>query len=347
MSTGRANGVALPGQQFNPNSVIVIPFTEQVVNGRDNLAIFLDAPNTEIVPIDENAWKVTVFDLTEIDAAFDAQVYSFPFYINLSALDLPNELVSLAVDVNFANGVGANSHPETQQGFYFFGSGSGSVSPRSSSQGSASILLDVQPVIKYHNQGKVLATRWTFYMAENFTTAQLLTRLGVLTGATVLTLPVFHPVSATLTLKGVRGSVAAEASSQVSVSDSPNNYSGAYEFGGGTSEDLDVSSKTVVLPPTIHPLITLATTSHGEIIVAAANANTLEVITTNIDVLPITNVKITALHLTASITPTTVAATVPTAIPTTGLYVVDLTTRPFEFNRVEVIADVVDFALLA
>lgn len=346
MSTARANGKVLPGQQFNPNSVIVIPFTEQVINSEEDLAPFLGADNTEIVPIDGNAWKVTVFDLTEIDEAFDAVVFSFPIFIQLSALDLPNELVSVEIDVNLANGVGGNSHPGTNQFFYFHGSGSGSLSPRSSAQGSASILLDAQPVIKYRNQGKVAGTRYTFYMAENFTTAQLLTRLTALAAATVLMIPVFHPVSHTLTLKGVRASVAAEASSQVAASDSPNNYSGSYEFGKGSSQDVDVSSKTVVIPPTIHPSITLATTSHAEAIVAVAVADTVEVITTNLDILPITNVSTAGLTITATVTPTTLAATTPTAVPTSGLYCVDLDIRPFEFNRVQVSADVIDFSLL-
>lgn len=337
-------GLVLQGQQFNPSDFFVRPFSQQEVTGLDNIAALIGQQYTEIIPTDGNAAKVTIFDIASINAQLDAVAIAYQV---MTDIQLPDVLTAVTITTNAAAGVGAVSYPDTQQQFYFHGSGSGSVHPTGSAHGSASIMYDAQPIVKRRRATKYPAVRWFFYMPETATRANILTRLTALAGATVLDLPVFHEEEVVLTLKGASLSISAEASSTVSVSDSPNNYSGSYEYGGGSSKDVSISQKTVVIPPTLHGAITLSPTSSTQAVTVAAEASTLAVVTTNITVTPISNAQAVTASATATVSPTSISATTPANIPTSGLYLVNLDSRSADFDRTMVFAEIVDFSIFA
>lgn len=346
-----SDGILFHGQQFNPDDPVVKPYTKQMMDKVEADALIGQA-NTEITPVQESSSEVMVYDLTAIQALLDATVVTYPSFVSLDG-KLPNELVSVAVTSNNTIGTGSDSHPITQQDAVVEGSFNITISPRASASASAAVLLDVQPVIKQTFAPIVPAKQYYFFLAENQSMAQLLTKLTALAGATVNAFPAFRPVSHVLTLKGQSVSVSVKADTTVNLAEnsaSTTNPSSSItlEWGNGFNEEVGISNKTVVIPPTIHPLITLSPFSDTAVATATADASTIEILGTGIDAGEIDNViGPRTKTATASITPASLAATSITAIPTSGLYLVDLNIQPYQFDRVKVFAEVVDFAYFA
>lgn len=347
----QSDGDLLHGQQFNPDDVVVKPYTQRMM-GSDAADAIVAAKqaNTEVNPIDANASEVKVFDLTAIQALLDVEVLSYPSFVNLN---LPNELVSVALTSNSNTGTGSSDHPISQQDAGVAGNGSITISPRGSAQASASIMFSAQPVIKQIWAERILGTRYYFFMTENHTSAQLLTRLTTLAGATVLAYPQFKTSSHVITLKGQSVSVSVEADTTASASESSSasqtNTAFSYAYGTGYNEEVGLNTQTVQIPPTIHPLITFSVPSPATAIASvSAEASTVEILGTGVDVAEIINtIGPRTKTATASVSPASLAATSITAVPVTGLYLVDLDIQPFQFDRVRVFAEVVDFTRFA
>jgi hypothetical protein len=310
------------------------------------------------------------------DDALEAYKLSFPSTVDI---DLPDELVSVAVEWNSAGSNGTWATDAKGRSAYV---GDAEVSLGLSESANAecggSVQPEVIPVIRKRNGRDIPATSWFFYIKSSSLTlsaADLLTKLAELEGETVTQWPVFQPVSHTIVLKGQRGAGRAQVSAAGSVSTS---IGGGQErnnkevsSGKGTSYDYSTSVGTVVLPPTIHGLINLTNTTPPSSTYTAncevgwVSSYTAATVATYSIALPVpaetgpgdldpannaegTVSEEATVVLTGAVTPTSLAATTPAAIPVTGKYLVGSPRiEPYEHEWFRCQAFVVDASILA
>lgn len=353
-----SDGAILHGQQFDPRGVgIKRRFVEQVLDydGPDAARVSGAEGNaaTELDPIDRAAVRQRVWDVAAITAEYLAANLSFPGKTVVSSL--PNVLQSYTVTYNKSSGAGADNHPISQQGHVITGGGSGSLSPRSRAQGSAAIIADVTWNIKTLQGVQVDCTHYYFYLASPITLAQVLTKLAVLAGVAVTNLPVFKPQTHQVKVYGGQVSLQASADTTVGLGWSENSSgtvtstSKRFEYGDGYSQEVGLTTRILTIPPTIHGTLTVTgATTDTETVTATVVADTMAVSGPTVSIPAILNspTPITA-TVTAGVTPTSLSATSPAAVPTSGLYLVDHDATPAEFGLLLVHAVVVDFAQYA
>lgn len=333
-----SKGKLRAGQQYDPQDDLVIPYTERIHNatGGETECDAQGQARTEINPQDAQSWLVRTFDIpTE---ALDAYELVTPGTTNL---DLPDVLLSVAVTYNTANGNGV--HAQEGDGISISSSPSLNLSLASKAQGSASIMPDIQPIIKQYWARNVPCERVLMYLPIGFDMTDVTARLGATFGGSVNPWPRFQPAGVTFTLKGETVSVSADADVQQYAALRVGEVSVTYTWGEGegTSKEVSTTTKTVRIPPTIHAEITLTSTTSSA--TAEANAGAAWSAGTN---WPARSAEAyVSMNASGSVTPTTLSATSPvSAIPTSGLYLHRLDAEPYKWGYVRVRAEVVDFA---
>lgn len=290
---------------------------------------------------------------SSLDSALEAYKLSFPSSVDM---DIPDELTAVNVvwSVAGSNGSFASDargrctyvgDPEVSLG----------LSESANSECGGSIQADIVPTIRTRRGRDVPSTAWFFYIKSSATTltaADVLSKLGTLTGSTVLQWPLFQPERHTFILKGSRASGRAQVSASGSVStqygsdgDQQRNNK-EVSSAKGSSHDYSTIVTTVVLPETIHGKIDLTNPTPGVTtsFTATCSAGWNSVFTSatvagHSIALPIpsnsdagdldptsggsgTVSQTTTINLTYGVTPTSLAATTPSEIPTSGLYMV-------------------------
>lgn len=336
------NGAVLPGQQYNDEFDFILPFTEQGKRNSD-IASDLGDPRKEIQPLDAVSSLVRVWDLSGIAAELAGKTNSFPTYVSF---DLPDTLVSLVASMNSNNGVG--EHNETGNGFSAGDSASLSLHLHSRAQGSGAVIPLLLATIKQTSGWgrNVPAMVYRFFEPDNVTHAEVLARLTAMAGATVNAWPKFRPEPHTFHLLGQQASVAANADVQQHRSFSENNVTATWGQGLGSSREFGINVRHDHLPPTIHPLIAVTGLLALNLIVQATSQATI-VAAEN---WPGRNAgpKVAQSNISGLVTPSSVAATSGvTAIPTTGLYLLEPNATPFRYGHVFFSAVVVDFSYFA
>lgn len=326
------------GQLFDQEDNLVIPYSEQIVNTDNPQAQECEQQGdtaTEITPEDAQSYRVRVFDLpTE---ALDAYSLSVPATTDL---DLPDELLSIATTFN--NAFGAGSHDQDGDGVSISSSPSLNLALNSKANASASVMPDIQPVIRQKWARNVPCMHYFFYINGDYDMADVLTRLGTITGSTVNAWPKFQPRIAVFTLKGETFNISVDADVQQYASLRAGEVSVTYTWGEGegVSREVSTTTKTVVIPPTIHGAITL--TPNTDSAAGAASASSGWSAATNWPARSAASSATATAN--ASITPTSLAATSPAAIPTSGLYLHRLRSESYKWGYNRVFAEVVDFA---
>lgn len=252
--------------------------------------------------------------------------------------DLPDVLQSIAVvwDEDSSDG----DYTETGDGASGGESAALSLSINGSGQGSASVIPAIAPVIKSYFGRRVPAIQYLFFLPFPVTIAQVLARLTDELSATVLAWPQFAPKSHIITLTGGAVSITAKAAAQCQVSFNPDNATVTTSEGEGYGVAIDRILKQEIIRPTIHGEITISTATASQDITVTASANTGT--GTNF---PGASASITKEGSAAgSITPTTLAATSPDAVPSSGLYLHDIQIGSYTEGFAKILAEVVDFA---
>lgn len=338
----------LSGQQID-QIVGPIPFVQATIPYRDDgtrLTGYEGVEGADITPKNDSEAIVRLLDLDAQNAARD------DFYKEgASKIDvqLPNELLSIAVAFNQSEGAGSDLFPVSQQDAASSGpSGSSTLSPRASSNGSASVQVSLQPKFKVFAT-RVNASRRRFFIFGDFTEADLITRLNSLSGDTILPWLVFNEVSETLTLHGQQVSVGAKADTNATVSRSGESESYAYQYGGGSSVEVSVTNTIMQLPPCIHGAITISPDSVDATAEAEAQANTIDLYIDGVLTIPAITNEIGPITetATASVTPASLSATSPASVPVTGLYLYDWQIQDSTDGYTYVIAFVVDASQFA
>lgn len=345
-------GEMLSGQQLEPQAGFVAPFVEIVVPyyedppGSGIMATAYDNDEfCEITPLDAHSARVRLYNVEEIDEILAGTSIIVP--TTIARIDLPATLNSIAVVYNTATGSGTDSHPASQQLILLFGTGSGALTPSSSSQGSAAITPDLQIDITERYLVNIPATEYTFYLPSGSNMAAVLAKLVSLGATGVQAWPRFYPVSHTITLIGQQVSVSAKADTSSGGGGSDESGQVAYQYGNGTSSEVGITTITKTIPPTIHNTINISGDTESTATASAdADASTPTFTAVGTIISPISNSVSISQDATASVSPTTLAATNPPSIPSSGLYLYSLNPGPSEFGQIIFQAVVVDFATL-
>jgi hypothetical protein len=354
-----SDGKILSGQQFDPRGTMLVRrFTEQVQDYTKSVSPqttgLEGTDGVEISPTDGAAAKIRTWNLTAIAAEYEASVIEFPGKVTV---DLPDVLTSITATYNKSSGSGASNHPASQQFFNVLNSGSGNLSPKATTQGSAAIIADVIVNITNFRGIQVNCQHYYFYLTNTATLAQIIAKLGTIASCgTVTDLPIFKPETKQIKVYGGQVSIQQSANTNAALSFSSNKNNvitstvRSFEYGDGNSKEIGVSTKVITIPPTIHAALSVGgLTTDTETVTVTVVANSLPIyINANIVVPTIIN-EPTPLQATvnAGVTPVSLSATVPSAIPTSGKYLVAHTGDIAEYGFTLIHAVVVDFAQYA
>lgn len=301
------------GQQLDKQTGITETFTEEDMQVA-LVAPLLGDPDVEITPSDRNSSLVRTYTIPTADIlAFSRK------FVETGAIDLPDTLTTPTTVYETNSGSGASS--ETATGASVGTNPNLSLAISASAQSSASIIPDLQILVKPNSRSVKPVLKVLFYSAEGDTMADILTRLTAIVGTTVQAWPDFDgskmPIA--FTLKGQQASIAAGATVKQSISAGDTD---TYIKSTGTSNSASVgnSVKTIDVPPTIHPAMTISSASASDTIDATAEA----IMDSAANWPGLSASETSNATVAASVTPSIVGATTITAIPSTGLYLYKL-----------------------
>ncbi len=345
-----SDGKTLRGQLLNSSDLRFVLFTQEMCDIKTMLT-YRGQPNVEIIPHDKSNCIVRIYDVAALEAALANVFDSFPTRVNIT---FPPILHGVTAQFSKNSGSGSSSHPTSQQQSVFVGSsGTVRLSPNSTAQGSAVITPGVSPDIEEIYGQNIPATSYLFYLPQGtITEAQILAKVTVFAGATVLPFPVFKPESVTFTLKGQQTSAQASADTTASGSASSGGATATYEWGNGSSLEVGASIRDFRIPPTLHGELTVDTPSDTSSFTVTVNASTTAlsggVGGNSFSIAPITNAP-TPITGTATgiVTPSSISATSPADVPRTGLYLFDSRLQDSFYGVRSILVTVVDFSYFA
>lgn len=318
------------GQELDRESNVAIPYTQQIV--REPV---IPTANAEITPI--NPLQSLVKTIAVPTSAFDSYHLEYP---SRASLYIPARLDGIAVVWNEGYGEG-----DTDSDFDGIASGTSyslNGSENSSARSSASLVPSLRITITEFPQQRWPTTTHVYLMSNTgINTTAILAKIGG--GATVW--PVFKPRAEQIIAMGMKVSVDAQTqcnAGRTYVEDRTDSWD--QTVGGGTGVDVSTVNDVVTIPPTVHGEITISgDTTKSRKVEAISSVGWI-----GFGGFP-TISKTTEKDMTAagSVTPTTLTATSPSAIPTSGLYLVDVDVRMWKYGYSMVFATVLDASIFA
>lgn len=330
----------LSGTAVDESGELVTPFTEQVVDAGTTGGIS-SGIITEVRPIDFLRSMRTV---RAAPGNIDTLIQMFPGYSTIR--DIPPQLNSVTGLAN--TGGGAGSYSESAGTYSITAPGSASISLHGNARGSAVIIRDLTYDLTIPRTVDVRVSRWVFYIPYGTDlTAQLLAIIARLVAAGltgVNVLPRFFPRVETFYCPGQRQT--AEIQANVTAVDhagldylgNPVGIGKVRTGGVGSSFEVELSTKVIRLPPTIHPLINVTNASIGN--ATSSAAATIAIADSSTQSL---SKVVQVLGTDVGITPISISATPETTAIPTGLIITDIHTEPYKYARMKVFAEVCDF----
>lgn len=335
----------LPFARFDAKLQILITGTKQVVAKGSTTAGFNSGTGviTEIQDIDGyREWKILT---TQPIAAVDGYFRILPG--NTTNVDVPPVLVSLNGYVDLGGGAGSYS----ENGNYSLSTniGGGNIQLHGSAQASAVAIPELGWVVLIPRTSNIPAIHVVLYVPNSSSRATIVSAVSALLDTagfgTCTDWPNFRPQP--ITVKGVGGKVNIQTQVSVNAHDSiTTDYLGAQKFwsnsrssGAGVSYDVGITTKIWNIPATIHGSLSIdGTPSASTPDYAAQGVINGGVISAGVLVYSSTS---GALAIISSAG----ATTGNTSFSGLGLCVHRLISEPdIEFNRVRVLAEVVNFA---
>jgi hypothetical protein len=281
---------------------------------------------TEVKPIDQARSLRTI--RTVPTATINAFKLVLPGTVNI---DFPNQLMSLTSYL--ASKTNTGGYYSEGGNFTIFNQGSGSMSSLGEAHGSSACSYDLLPVIKQTWGQGVPCAHWLFFMqGPVLSYSSILGKLNSLGGGGVQAWPKFKPQSAQLTCTGAKvvGSVKATVQMTSAVNTDYNgditSRTGSTMSGDGMSGDVELTMKSVTIPPTIHGPINIGGmgTSHPENFSAWATISVSGIGT---------RTKAITGNATCVISPASLPATAgATSIPTAGKFCYQLRVEPYKYG---------------
>lgn len=344
------DGKLLKGQLVDKEFRVTIPYTQQVRNfDYGGESPDLANENAEVTVLDANASESKIFDYSGIDASKLATFWQNPSFVSFQ---LPEELISLTAIWSTSKGVGAGlSVPNAESHGTSWSIG---VSATNRATSGLDFVPDLQPEIKTYFTANVPCIECYFFTTESSMMADVLALLTAKLGVTVLIWPAFKPKRISLTLKGQSLELSTTANLQLSASVTAGNTSVADNSG----YDYSIQPKTIIKPIDLGPFLFADLTIGGTPGGTASNAwqatDTLTVtasatVTGAGDLTGSATGGTTVPTQTVSglISPHTFSHTSPAAVPTSGLYLQNITPQANDGSLFLQRAIVVDFAYFA
>ena len=354
----------LQGQTIDNKFGLPLPFTSQEMSPAA-AAAYAGQSNKEIIPKTQLLSQVRDVSLTTAGATIlDAYCKPMPGVV-ARVNGIPDVLLSVGVEWNTSNGKADSS--ETASASASGSSGHIEANLRNSAQASASIIPSVVPVILTPEVNNRPVMDYYFFVPDGSSVAAVLSKLSTIIGGTVNPWPLFQTVSHTIVCKGEKVSVRASASTGLSVSFGENGNALSRSQGNSADQDTTSISQTTTIKPTIHGDILVGASSNGGngdlqlppgvgVIgpvggVIVTNTTQQATLSANaasaIPAWGLSASRSVSLTAKASVSPSKLAATPGlTAIPSTGLYAMDINSDPFKEGRTLVRVRVFDFASL-
>lgn len=336
-------GAAFPllrGADVDPTLNLFLPYTQQVVSAAAALPSPVPGSYTETKPLDAARSLRTIRSApTGLDLITDF-VMIFPGTTNV---DFPPELVSCKWTGTTSAGAGSYG---SQGNYSIYNGGSGGIDLRGRANGSAAASIDIVPVIKQTHGQNISCHHYLFFMTgPSLFHGQVLSKIQSFPGLTgTVSWPTFKPEAIQIVCKGQ--SLRATADVDRHFYDSFGfDYLGAVKRSGfsrnngsGTSLEVEVVSKTVTIPPTIHGDITI--TGDGSNYFASYQANGLITVdgfgTTS--TVPLSGQAVASLS-TLNITHTGGSHS---RVPTTGNFITSMKVEPYKFGYFKCDVEVVN-----
>lgn len=331
-----SDGKLLQGQKYDEDNNLVVRFTQQMqeIASAD---LLLGNNKTEIIPQDAAASIVRTYSTPDLTAYY----FQTPTTINIQFPDVLTDITSTWSDSK-AEGT-KSSGPGS---FYFVGSGSDAISASASATSGGSYTPDVQPLIKQTWAQNAIASKVLFYLPGNVTNTQILDRLSGIFDATVQAWPIFKPEAITITITAEQCSLQASAEARNAYNVSSAGTGGSTTKGEGYSKDASSTVKTIRIPPTLHDSISITNASRNFTLQAIATASAPAIMSLSGSVIvPAATAGGTPVSqlINAKIEPSSIPATSPKTIPSSGLYVAQIDCKSWKYNLTAVQAIVVDF----
>lgn len=321
-------GELLHGQILFGSRQTPIAFTQQSLP-TDTANAVIGSPLAEVIVADKVNSEVKDYSGLDLSSFFQA-------IDTIGDIELPNVLSDLTL--TYQKGGGDTTYTENAVASASGNTGAG-VSVSGTAQASAFCIPKLLPTLITPPTSNV-PLKSCFFATKDFTTANFLSILTTQLGATVLAWPVFKPVPLTFNLFGTKVTASSRADFQGSISTSSGGGSTTESNGLGFGNDYTPSIEQQTISPTIHGSFSL-TASDG----ISHTGVTLIAVSGSISGGGGGSATAAA---TGSILPTSVPATSPAAIPTSGLYLYRVIFDPSPtYGWYFVNAIVFDFASIA
>lgn len=262
-------------------------------------------------------------------------------------LNLPDVLNSISIVWNKAESTG--SFDSDWSGYAAGPSPSLQGNESANADASASIQASLAIDITQPTGRDIPSTAYFFYLkltsANSVSSAEFLAKVTALVGltspATVQVWPTFKPKAHTITIKGQKVAVSARASGTASRSISADSESWEKNEGSGTSFDVATMMDMVRIPPCIHGEITISDNTDT----ATASASCDVGWTGGTGGFPAVDAAATGSKTAnGAVSPTTLSATTPAEIPSSGYYLVASKIQPYDDGWVQCYAEVINAA---
>ena len=316
----------LGGQDYDATLDTVVQYSETI----EDAGVSLGTNRKDVQPL--GGGKDLVRTIAPPEAELDAYLLSIP---GTTSVNLPDVLED--VTITFEKETGEGGYDETGSGFSTGDSASLSLNLSADAQGSAVIVPNAQVNIKQVWGQDIPCVHHFFFLPNPVTQADILSKVGATSW------PVFQPQAHTITLKGGSLSLKTRANVQQHASISSSNTSRTKGQGSGTSRAVGATIRTVHIPPTIHASIPFNTTTETEDVEVSATADMAG--TTNWDAMSKTEQA--SGTVTGTVSPSSLGATTPSAIPTSGVRLKHVDVDPYKWGYSRVHAITVDFAVFA
>lgn len=315
--------------RFGPRQ-IAIPYTEFECD-HQMAETYVGNPLAEVIPKDLTSSTVKLYTTPDLSTYLLKGSQWGP-------ISLPPTLTALSISYQTGGGTTAYSENGSATGATPFSTG---LSLSGTAQASAAVLPKAIPIITENSYDRVEFTHLFFYSTV-VDKATILARATAIMAATVLTWPLFKPVSITLVLKGTKVSVSNRATYQLNVSlGSGGGGAVSQSSGAGAGEDTELSVEREVIPPTLHSAQSITVTS-------TTSHTATSSITIGGTAAPGSSGGTSTASATGTVAFAGLGATTPTTIPASGLYLYDMAFEPSpDFGNYIVHAVIFDFAQIA
>lgn len=325
----------LHGVDYEESFNIQIPYVESIATTLPSSGTF------EADPLGDGRWLVRTYNPDDIDSALSSVMVTYP---TRHSMDLPPVLQEITLAWDSSEGAGTQWQDNQ---LYVYGGMNSLVQDDSGSntaQLSATPQFDI--IMKDIWARNLIATSHVFFLKGPVAEVDIMSKLGASMW------PVFKPKSYALTTKGV--SVSCSVSGSIKRAFSPyDGYLGAVEYNWSKNFNKDRSIKNITLsiPQCIHGPISV---NDSKTVTASPSVNIKfpQTPPLNID----SGTQVVGLEVLVNFTETVTETaevdfylppTEPTAVPSSGLYIVDSNVEFYKFGYFIVRATTIDASQLA